>query len=70
MAETVVVADVGGTNARFAVAEISAQSIEIKQGANYAPAEYDNLDDALDDFLRGGADQSSRCFNRRRGTRI
>ena len=63
MAEQVLVADIGGTNARFALAEFSAHGISVKEAQNFRAEDFETIRDAADAYLEAvNASPKTACF--------
>jgi glucokinase len=63
MNEPVLVADIGGTNARFALAMIGGGSIEVGEMHSFRAEDYESIRDAADAFLEAVQAQPKRaCF--------
>ncbi|MEM8772426.1 MAG: glucokinase [Pseudomonadota bacterium] len=63
MSELALVADIGGTNARFALASMSAQGIAIDAAQSFRAEDYETIRDAADAYLESVAEKPSRaCF--------
>ena len=63
MSEQVLVADIGGTNARFALAEFSANGISVKETQNFRAEDFETIRDAADAYLEAvNASPKTACF--------
>ncbi len=63
MTDIALVADIGGTNARFAIAEYAGLSISIREMKVFRTADYDTLSDAAHAFLKTVSVRPSQgCF--------
>ena len=66
MSKPFLIADIGGTNARFCLATLddSADGVELFARKDYKSSEYDKLEDALNDYLGGisETDLKDACF--------
>ncbi|MEZ5920036.1 MAG: glucokinase [Parvularculaceae bacterium] len=63
MSDPLLVADIGGTNARFAIAEISGGSISIRKTQSFRAEDFETVRDAADAFLEAVPDEPKRaCF--------
>lgn len=66
MTKPTIIADIGGTNARFCLAwhDESADGVRLGERREYKASDYDHLEDALNDYLGeiGDADLSEGCF--------
>lgn len=63
MADEILVADIGGTNARFAMATISKGSIALKNAQVFQAEDFSTLRDAVDAYLNANSAKPKRgCF--------
>lgn len=63
MAEPVLVADIGGTNARFAIAEITPRAIAIRDARSFRTEDFETVRDAAEAYLKIVVDRPKRaCF--------
>jgi len=63
MAKPVLVADIGGTNARFALAEDSGGAITVRDAQNFRAEDFETVRDAADAYLEAVSDRPERaCF--------
>ncbi len=63
MANVILVADIGGTNARFALAEYSGRSITLRETQNFRAEDFETVRDAADAYLRSVSAKPARgCF--------
>jgi len=63
MADLVLIADIGGTNARFALAEYSGRSITLSDARNFRAEDFETVRDAADAYLKSVSTRPVRgCF--------
>jgi len=63
MLEPILVADIGGTNARFAIAEASAKAIAIRDAQTFRAEDFETIRDAADAYLESVVEKPKRgCF--------
>lgn len=63
MAEPILVADIGGTNARFAIAEATAGAIAIRNAQAFRAEDFETIRDAADAYLESVGEKPARaCF--------
>lgn len=63
MTDTILVADIGGTNARFAIADIADKKIAIRNMQVFRAEEFDSIHDAAKTYLKSISDKPAQaCF--------
>lgn len=63
MTELVLVADIGGTNARFAIAEYKGETISIREAQTFRAVDFETIRDAADAYLESVSERPKRaCF--------
>ena len=63
MTDKVLVADIGGTNARFAIAEVAGSSITVRDPQTFRAEDFETVRDAADAYLEAVSDRPQRaCF--------
>ncbi len=63
MADPILVADIGGTNARFALAEMAGGRITIRDAQTFRAEDFETIRDAADAYLESVAEKPTRgCF--------
>lgn len=63
MTDASLVADIGGTNARFAIAEVSDGAISIRDAQTFRAEDFETIRDAADAYLESVAEKPKRaCF--------
>jgi len=63
MAEPILVADIGGTNARFAIAEAKDDAVSIRDAQVFRAEDFETIRDAADAYLESVAEKPKRgCF--------
>ncbi len=63
MAKSVLVADIGGTNARFALAEYGAGVVAVRETQNFRAEDFESIRDAADAYLEAvAARPQAACF--------
>lgn len=63
MAESVLVADIGGTNARFALADCDGETITVREAQNFRAEDFESVRDAASAYLESVKERPKRaCF--------
>ncbi|MBT8472265.1 MAG: glucokinase, partial [Marinicaulis sp.] len=63
MTDTILVADIGGTNARFAIAEAKDDAVSIRDSQTFRAEDFETIRDAADAYLESVAEKPKRaCF--------